>query len=86
MMRADLYIADRSMMFNSDLVEALELDNMLAQASVLAGRKAAVLMRARISRSGTIRTGSNIPFPGAMKTAVSGLTIGRCICSHSPTK
>jgi succinate dehydrogenase / fumarate reductase flavoprotein subunit len=34
MMRADLYIADRSMMFNSDLVEALELDNMLAQASV----------------------------------------------------
>jgi succinate dehydrogenase / fumarate reductase flavoprotein subunit len=33
-MRADLKIADRSMMFNTDLAEALELDNMLAQASV----------------------------------------------------
>ena len=31
---ADLGIADRSMIFNTDLVEALELDNMLAQASV----------------------------------------------------
>jgi succinate dehydrogenase/fumarate reductase flavoprotein subunit len=34
MMRDDLVIADRSMMFNTDLTEALELDNMLAQASV----------------------------------------------------
>ena len=34
MMRADLCIADRSTMFNTDLVEALELDNLLAQASV----------------------------------------------------
>jgi succinate dehydrogenase / fumarate reductase flavoprotein subunit len=33
-MRADLKVADRSMMFNTDLSEALELDNMLAQASV----------------------------------------------------
>jgi len=33
-MRGDLGIADRSMIFNTDLVEALELDNMLAQASV----------------------------------------------------
>ena len=33
-MRADLGISDRSMIFNTDLVEALELDNMLAQASV----------------------------------------------------
>ncbi len=33
-MRNDLGIADRSMMFNTDLTEALELDNMLAQASV----------------------------------------------------
>jgi len=31
---ADLRIADRSMVWNSDLVEALELDNMLAQAVV----------------------------------------------------
>ena len=33
-MRTDLAVGDRSMMFNSDLAEALELDNMLAQASV----------------------------------------------------
>jgi succinate dehydrogenase / fumarate reductase, flavoprotein subunit len=33
-MSRDLSIADRSMIFNSDLAEALELDNMLAQASV----------------------------------------------------
>jgi len=33
MMRDDLGLADRSMIFNSDLAEALELDNMLAQAS-----------------------------------------------------
>ena len=33
MLRADLGIADRSMIFNTDLAEALELDNMIAQAS-----------------------------------------------------
>ncbi|MDE5452935.1 hypothetical protein GWE18_08690 [Bradyrhizobium sp. CSA112] len=34
MMRDDLGVADRSMMLSTDLIEALELDNMLAQASV----------------------------------------------------
>jgi succinate dehydrogenase / fumarate reductase, flavoprotein subunit len=34
MMRDDLGIADRSMVFNTDLAETLELDNMLAQANV----------------------------------------------------
>jgi succinate dehydrogenase / fumarate reductase flavoprotein subunit len=33
-MRADLRVVDRSIIFNTDLSEALELDNMLAQASV----------------------------------------------------
>jgi succinate dehydrogenase / fumarate reductase flavoprotein subunit len=33
-MRVDLGVTDRSMRFNSDLAETLELDNMLAQASV----------------------------------------------------
>ena len=33
-MRTDLGITDRSMIFNTDLAEATELDNMLAQASV----------------------------------------------------
>jgi succinate dehydrogenase / fumarate reductase flavoprotein subunit len=34
MMRDDLGVSDHSMIFNSDLAETLELDNMLAQASV----------------------------------------------------
>jgi succinate dehydrogenase / fumarate reductase flavoprotein subunit len=34
LMRSELGVADRSMTFNTDLVEALELDNLLAQASV----------------------------------------------------
>jgi succinate dehydrogenase / fumarate reductase, flavoprotein subunit len=34
MMRDDLAVSDRSMNFNSDLAEALELDNMLTEASV----------------------------------------------------
>jgi succinate dehydrogenase / fumarate reductase flavoprotein subunit len=34
MMRADVSVTDRSMIFNTDLGEMLELDNMLAQASV----------------------------------------------------
>jgi succinate dehydrogenase / fumarate reductase, flavoprotein subunit len=34
MMHDDLGVTDRSMIFNTDLAEALELDNMLAQASV----------------------------------------------------
>jgi succinate dehydrogenase / fumarate reductase, flavoprotein subunit len=33
-MRADLRVSDRSMIFNTDLGETLELDNMLAQVSV----------------------------------------------------
>jgi succinate dehydrogenase / fumarate reductase flavoprotein subunit len=33
-MRGDLRLADRSMVFNTDLVEAVELDNMLAQSVV----------------------------------------------------
>jgi succinate dehydrogenase / fumarate reductase flavoprotein subunit len=33
-MRSDIGVADHSMIFNTDLVETLELDNMLAQASV----------------------------------------------------
>jgi len=34
MMRGDLGLTDRSMIFNTDLAETLELDNMLAQAVV----------------------------------------------------
>jgi succinate dehydrogenase / fumarate reductase flavoprotein subunit len=34
MLRGDLAVTDRSMIFNTDLVEALELDNMMAQAVI----------------------------------------------------
>jgi succinate dehydrogenase / fumarate reductase flavoprotein subunit len=34
LMRSDLSVTDRSMIFNTELGEILELDNMLAQASV----------------------------------------------------
>jgi succinate dehydrogenase / fumarate reductase flavoprotein subunit len=34
LMHGDLGVSDRSMIFNTDLAETLELDNMLAQASV----------------------------------------------------
>ena len=34
MMRDDVCVTDRFMMFNTDLAEALELDNMLAQADI----------------------------------------------------
>jgi succinate dehydrogenase / fumarate reductase flavoprotein subunit len=34
MLREDLGVTDRSMIFNTDLVETLELDNMMAQAAV----------------------------------------------------
>jgi succinate dehydrogenase / fumarate reductase, flavoprotein subunit len=34
MMRSDLKVTDRSMIFNTELAETLELDNMLAQACV----------------------------------------------------
>ena len=56
-------VSDRSMIWNSDLVEALELDNLLAQAVVTidsapsTAPKAAAPMRARISPTATTRTG-----------------------------
>ena len=59
----DLGIADRSLIWNSDLVEALELENLLEQAVVTLHsaeqphRKAAAPMRARISPSATTSTG-----------------------------
>ena len=59
----DLGITDRSMIWNSDLVEALELDNLLEQAVVTAAfgartaPRAAARMRARITPSATTGTG-----------------------------
>ncbi len=51
---ADVRVSDRSLIWNTDLVETLELDNLLSQAvATISGRRkssrrAAALMRARI--------------------------------------
>jgi succinate dehydrogenase/fumarate reductase flavoprotein subunit len=55
-------VSDRSLIWNSDLIETLELDNLIAQASVTmhgatTARKAAAPTRTRTSRTATTRTG-----------------------------
>ena len=55
-------VTDRSLIWNTDLVETLELDNLIGQAVVtmdgaLTARKAAAPMRARTSPNATTRTG-----------------------------
>ena len=56
-------VTDRSLIWNSDLIETLEFDNLIAQAVVTmdvgarTARKAAARTRARISPTATTRTG-----------------------------
>ncbi len=64
MMRDDLGVTDHSMIFNTDLAETLELDNMLAQASVslhsaIGRTESRGAHAAKIFRGGTTRTGSS---------------------------
>ena len=59
----DIRVTDRSLIWNSDLVETLEFDNLIAQAVVTmesapsTAPRAAAPMRARISPTATTRTG-----------------------------
>ena len=59
----DISVTDRSLIWNTDLIETLEFDNLISQAAVTvagragAARRAAARMRARISPSATTRTG-----------------------------
>jgi len=60
----DLVVADRSLIWNTDLVEALELDNLIGQAAVvlhsaLYRSESRGATRERITRSATTATGSN---------------------------
>jgi succinate dehydrogenase / fumarate reductase flavoprotein subunit len=64
----DLVVADRSLIWNTDLVEALELDNLIGQAAVVlhsalyrssTAARAAAPTRERITRSATTVTGLN---------------------------
>ncbi len=59
---ADVRVADRGLIWNTDLVETIELDNLLGQATATIvsaenRQEAAARMRARISRIATTRTG-----------------------------
>ena len=60
---ADIHVTDRSLIWNTDLIETLELDNLIAQASGhhrtarSTARKAAAPTRTRIIPSATTRTG-----------------------------
>ena len=58
----DISVTDRSLIWNSDLVETLEFDNLIAQAAVTVtgprtARKAAAPMRARTTRTATTSIG-----------------------------
>ncbi len=58
----DIRVTDRSLIWNTDLVETLEFTNMIMQAAVtvdgaLDRRKAVAPTRARISRTATTRSG-----------------------------
>ena len=61
--KGDIRVNDRSMIWNSDLVETLEFENLIVQALAhdllrrQPHRKAAARMRARTSPSATTRTG-----------------------------
>ncbi len=58
----DMAVSDRSLIWNSDLVEALELDNLMGNAMTTMvaprpARRAAARRRTTISRTATMRTG-----------------------------
>ena len=66
---ADIKVTDRSMIWNSDLVETLELDNLMANALATVvsaprrARRAAARMPARTSRTATTPTGASTRWP-----------------------
>ncbi len=71
----DIKVTDRSMIWNSDLVETLELENLMANAITTVysarrrARRAAARMRARISPSATTSTGASTRCPGSTRPA-----------------
>jgi succinate dehydrogenase/fumarate reductase flavoprotein subunit len=90
MMRDDLSVTDDSMIFNSDLAEALELDNMLSQASVS--------LHSAIGRTESRGAHPREDFSkrddqnwlkhtsaGSIMPAASDSTTGRSICNRSRT-
>ena len=59
---ADIHVTDRSLIWNTDLIETLEFDNLISQSAVTVqarspARRAAARMRARTSPSATTSSG-----------------------------
>ena len=77
-------VSDRGMIWNTDLIETMELENLLLQATATIQfgrqphRKAAARTRARTFRSATTPTGSSIRCAGWMRPGRCGSTTGRC--------
>jgi succinate dehydrogenase / fumarate reductase flavoprotein subunit len=89
---SDLKVTDRSMIWNSDLVETLELENLMASAITTVfrrkrARRAVGRMRARTTSrvpmtGATTRPGASTRWPGSMTRARSSWTIARCTPSR----
>ena len=90
MMRDELRVTDRSIIFNADLGEAPERDNMLAQAKVSL-HSAIGLTESRRTRSGRLsgerrrKLAQAYPTPGSKMTVTFGSTTRRSICNRCRT-
>jgi len=87
----DVKVTDQNMVWNSDLVETLELDNLLGLSVVTMHSarnrtESRGAMPERITRSATTKTGRNTPWPGSGRQASRPSTIGRFTTTPSPTK
>jgi hypothetical protein len=79
----DFAVADRALIWNTDHVEALELDNLVGRRRSCGIRRctaprAAARTRARTSPSATSATGSSTPSAGGTATARCVSATGRC--------
>ena len=87
----DLAVTDRSLIWNTDLVEALELDNLIGQAAVVlhlryTAPKAAAPTPAKTTPSATTAIGSSTPSPGGTATAGCASATARCTSTPCPTR
>ena len=83
----DLAVTDRSLIWNTDLVEALELDNLIGQAAIVLDsalyRTESRGADARTSPSATTATGSSTPSVGGTTKARCVSATGRCTSTTS---
>ena len=89
--RDDLNVNDKSLIWNSDLIETLELDNLMVRpwprsTAPTGVKKVAAPMPARISPIVTTKNGSSIRWPGSTTRAKFAPNIVRSIWNRFPTK